>query len=283
MTIKEAFEELSKALSAIYEPREAANMSTIVFEDAFPDLQINETAVLGKEEADQLMKIKERLLEHEPLQYVLGEADFYGLRFKCDARALIPRPETEEIVHLMIKDIRKTTHTGEALRLLDVGTGTGCIPLTLKHHLRELKVHGLDVSPGALDLAYENAEMLGLDIHWHLVDILDEEQWETLPKFDIIVSNPPYIPNKEKTLMSKNVLDFEPDLALFVEDEQPIVFYKVITDLAKLHLEKGGALYFEANEFNATAVAEYVLSNGFEQVEIIKDLQKRDRIIKATI
>lgn len=284
MTVKEAFESLHKALSKIYESREAGNIATIVFEDAFPDLPLHEKGLsFSKEQADRYQEIKQRLVKHEPLQYVLGEADFYGLRFKTDKRALIPRPETEEIVHLIIKDIRKIDEQGTDLRLLDVGAGTGCIPLTIKHHIRELTVHAMDVSPGALDLAFENAKALELDVHFHLMDVLDEKQWDTLPDFNLIVSNPPYIPVVEKKLMTKNVLDFEPEVSLFVEDEEPIVFYKKIAQLAKQKLLPGGLLYFEANEFNAETVADYLKAHNFKMVEVIKDLQARDRIIKARI
>jgi len=279
----EAFETLVKALSEIYTPREAGNMTTIIFEDVFPEIRMHQTDPLTANQITKLQDIKQRLIQHEPLQYVIGMTDFYGLRLKTDARALIPRPETEELVHLIIKDIRLKTHTGQGLSLLDIGTGTGCIPLTVKHHLKQLAVTGVDISEEALSLATENSELLGLEAQFKQVDILDHNQWDRLPKFDIIVSNPPYIPNKERSLMARNVLDYEPDLALFVEDNAPLLFYQTIAKFAQQQLNIGGVLYFEVNEYNGKELLKTLDDGQWTVCEGLEDMQGKLRMLRLEL
>ncbi len=281
MQVKEAFELLVKSLSDIYSAREAGNMATIVFEDVFPEINLNQEQPLSENQTSKLLEIKARLMKHEPLQHVIGWADFYGLRFKSDRRALIPRPETEELVHLIIKDIRKKTHTGEGGSLLDIGTGTGCIPLTVKHHLPLLSVTGADVSKEAIALAKENQAILQLEAQMIQLDILNRDHWVTLPNYDIIVSNPPYIPVQEKAVMSRNVLDYEPDLALFVADNDPLVFYQIIVEFALLKLKAGGTLYFEVNEFNGSELLEWMRTKGFSSIEGVNDMHGKLRMVRG--
>ena len=281
--VKEAFRSMVKALTGIYPVREAGNMTTILFEDVFPEIKLHQTEQLTEKQQSKLLKIKERLLNHEPLQHVIGTTEFYGLRLKTDARALIPRPETEELVHLIIKDIRKKTHTGEGLSLLDIGTGTGCIPLTIKHHIQQLTVTGIDLSEKALALATENCDLLGLNAQFKVLDILDSKQWQQLPEFDLIVSNPPYIPESERPLMAQNVLNFEPRMALFVDNADPLLFYRVITEFALQKLKSGGALYFEVNEFNGAQLLEWMRSKPFVSCEGLEDMQGKVRMIRAVL
>ncbi|MCD8528722.1 MAG: peptide chain release factor N(5)-glutamine methyltransferase, partial [Chitinophagales bacterium] len=199
------------------------------------------------------------------------KAWFYDLEFYVNSNVLIPRPETEELVALIIEQ-NKAQH----LQVLDIGTGSGCIAVTLAKHLNKAAVSALDISLKALQVAKQNAYQNGVSVLFKEGSILE---WETLllPTFDIVVSNPPYIPNKEKALMQANVLDYEPHLALFVEDNNALIFYERIASFALQHLNTNGKLYVECNEFNAKDVSNLFLKQGFKTVKILKDLQGKDR------
>lgn len=278
MTIKEAFEITKTKLTPLYGEREAHNMLKIVFEDAFKIHQFYENTIFNNN--NELIEIVDRLLEHEPLQYVLGEADFYGLKFKVNKDVLIPRPETEELVYWVL-DSLKENENKKNIRILDIGTGSGCIPIIIKKQLPETLVYGLDISQDALTLAGQNAAMNAVNIEWLEADILDSEQWDKLPDFDIIISNPPYIPHEEKHLMPINVKKFEPPLALFVDDTDPLIFYKKISQFAQKKLLPDGQLFFEINEFNSEKVMTFMKSL-FHNVELQQDMSGKDRMIKAT-
>lgn len=223
--------------------------------------------------------IVKRLLNSEPLQYIFGDTEFYGLIIKCDKRALIPRPETEELVDWVVANLQQK----QVEKILDLCTGSGCIALALKSQFSKAKIHAVDYSCDALELAKENAEMLQLDIKLNKIDVLNElVDLNFEPNsFDIWVSNPPYIPIKEKALMHANVLDFEPEMALFVEDNQALIFYNEIAEKAQRYLKSGGYLYFELNENYADETFEIVTDIGFEAVEIKLDLQGKKRMLKA--
>ncbi|WP_317898398.1 peptide chain release factor N(5)-glutamine methyltransferase [Aurantibacillus circumpalustris] len=213
------------------------------------------------------------LKKHIPLQYILGETWFYNLKFKVNKHVLIPRPETEELVELVLKENKGN------LSILDIGTGSGCIPITLKNNLKESAVSACDISKDALDLAKKNAELNETTIDFFATDILKNQ---INNQFDIIISNPPYIKEKEKELMEKNVLDHEPHLALFVKGEDSIIFYKKIIDLCSTSLSKKGKLYFELNPLTAEAVEEYAKnSNLFENTHLIKDMSGALRFFKG--
>ncbi len=282
MTLKEAYAWLFNLLKKRYDEREARNITAIVFEDVFKGERFAK-GNFSQSDEEHLKNIGQRLEKMEPLQYVLGEADFYGLKFLSDRRALIPRPETEELVHQIIKDLRKIDFEGNGIRLLDIGTGTGCIPLTIKHHLRKLEAHGLDVSPEALSLAKENGKELGLDMRWHHLSILEQANWTKLPEFDVIVSNPPYIPSTNKGSLAKNVVEYEPGLALFVYDTNPLLFYEAITDFALEKLNDKGKLYFEINEYYGEEVLFMMADKGMQNVEILTDMQGKDRMVIASL
>ncbi len=280
MTFQHAQDELSTTLIALYGQREAQNIARLVFEDVFAIKKRNPVEDMEQVDTERLEDIKKRLLQQEPVQYIIGEADFYGLRFQVGTGVLIPRPETEELVHWIIQDMRET-NAGQGKSLLDIGTGSGCIALTLKKRLSNLNVSAMDVSKTALTIARDNAKKLDTDIHFIHESILNRNAWAALPQWDCIVSNPPYVLKKDKGQMSKNVLQYEPALALFVEDTDPLIFYREIAAFAKIHLQKGGQLYFEIHESKGKATKDLLLEMGFTDVIIKKDMSGKDRMMRA--
>ncbi|NVK08580.1 MAG: peptide chain release factor N(5)-glutamine methyltransferase [Tenacibaculum sp.] len=219
-----------------------------------------------------------RLKEEEPIQYILTKTEFYGLPFKVNQNTLIPRPETEELVEWIINEVDKNQ---ESLSILDIGTGTGCIPISLKKHLPKTTVSTIDVSEEALKIAKQNAVLNKVEVSFMHQDILKTE--ELSGEFDIIVSNPPYVRELEKVEIKNNVLKNEPHLALFVEDNNPLIFYKKIADLAKNSLTKTGLLFFEINQYFGFETVEMLKNKGFTQIELRKDLFGNDRMIKASL
>jgi len=278
MQIKGAHDFLIDKLKTIYEEGEAKSIARIVMEDAFQVFNQNRVGELTTAQAQRFEAILNRLLQKEPVQYVLGEADFYGLKFKVDQRVLIPRQETEELVHWICESVDKQA----SLRILDIGTGSGCIPITLKTQLPNAEVHALDVSSEALTLAQENALLNQQKVHFHKVNILDKSQWFALPNFDIIVSNPPYIPHKESHLIPDWVKEYEPSLALFVADDEPLLFYDAIADFALSKLTEKGSLFFESNEFYAQSVKVLLEAKKMQNIELKKDLNGKERMLKGT-
>ncbi|MEO1262340.1 MAG: peptide chain release factor N(5)-glutamine methyltransferase [Bacteroidota bacterium] len=281
MTAKEAFKKITDGIGHIYGDAESASIAAIVLEDGFGVKynKLNEATVLDGGEEKEINKMVERLLTHEPVQYVLGKTIFYGLPFKVDANVLIPRQETEELVAWIIETVRRLPST--FCRILDIGTGSGCIPIVLKEKLPNAEVQALDVSKGALRVANENAELNNQEIIFHEMDILNESLWTHLPKYDIIVSNPPYITQDEKNILAKNVIEFEPHLALFSGNNDAQRFVKKIIGFAKNHLNKNGFLFFETNEFHAEQSKILLEENGFTKVELRKDLNGNNRMLKG--
>ena len=278
MTIKSAISNLITNLAPIYDEREASNIATFIFEDIFNIRNANTSNdTLDEKHQKKLRKIEERLLKYEPWQYIVGEADFYELKFKVTPAVLIPRPETEELVYW----INKTVKHRSDVSILDIGTGSGCIPITLKHKLPNAEVFAVDISKEALKTAKFNAEKNNVQVNFKKIDILNKKARKKLADFDVIVSNPPYIPNQEKKLMRENVLKYEPHLALFVENENPTVFYHEIALFAKKHLKANGYLFFEINEFYGQAIIEMLIKEGFKNIEMEKDLAGKDRMIRC--
>ncbi len=279
MTIQEARTGLKSELSAIYDMNEADNIAELVIEHITglkrSELILNKNEPLNESQAEEFSKNKQRLLEHEPVQYVLGEAWFCGMKFYVDKNVLIPRPETEELVELIISNIK---FPFETLRILDIGSGSGCIPVSLKRKLRKAEVWSCDVSPAALSVAKKNADTLGADVKFIQLDFLHENQRKSLPLFDIIVSNPPYVPEKEKYQMRPNVLEYEPRIALFVPDNDPLIFYKAIAEFGKNHLNETGAIFLELHEDYAKTTAEFYQSSNYI-AEIKKDMQQKERML----
>ncbi len=279
MQIGDSYRNLVQVLSPTYGVGEARSMSRIVFEDVFKIFDLNSDKVLSSDQIKTLEEITKRLLKNEPLQYILGAADFYGLRFAVDERVLIPRPETEELVDWILKDVKSDHRNGATI--LDIGTGSGCIPITLKKENPSLVLYAVDFSEGAVEMTLHNALKNEVNIDVKHLDILNENNWGKIPSLDIIVSNPPYIPFSEKKLMPQNVLENEPHMALFVENNEPLIFYIKIAELALQKLNPKGLLYFETNEYNAEEVKTMLISKGFESVEIKQDMSGKDRMIKA--
>lgn len=291
MTTSEACQDLIKNLVPLYEPAEAASIAAIVLEDAFgvKRSQIFDNQEFTGEQLTRLAEILAHLLTCEPVQYVLGETQFFGLTFKVNTNVLIPRQETEELVAWVIETVKSrqsavgSLQSGDTspFRVLDIGTGSGCIPVSIKKRMPELEVHAVDVSEAALATAKENADLNDTEIQFHFFDILEEKNWNKPPDFDLIVSNPPYITESEKKHMPHNVLDFEPHLALFTTDGDPQQFVKKITAFAKQKLRPGGWLLFETNEFHAPDSQRIMEENGFVDVELRKDLNGKDRMLRG--
>lgn len=280
MNIKETYQKFIHQLQTIYPEGEANGIARIVFEDEFKLYDFSSEKEFLPQNDVRLNEILERLLKHEPVQYILGEADFYGYKFKVNEYVLIPRQDTEELVYF-IKNTVKSISNKNVIKLLDVGTGSGCIPITLKKIFPEIEIHALDISEDALRLAKKNANNLEAEITFYQKNILNEAEWGSLPVFDIIVSNPPYIPHREAHLMPENVKQFEPHLALFVGDENPLIFYEKIANFAKRNLNDNGFLFFETNEFNAKEVMEMLNNKTFTKCDLEQDMEGKDRMIRA--
>ena len=290
MTIHEASQQLRFQLFDLYDDREAANIADLLMENITGwtkiDRVVNKAVPLSAIQQQQLRDYSRALLANKPLQYVLHEAWFFGMKLYVDENVLIPRPETEELADWIIKDARNWVpklREGIGNWALDIGTGSGCIPLAIKKNLPGIEVHAVDISEGALEVAKKNAATQKLDIHFHQLDILNEAARQTLPQFDIIVSNPPYIPQSDKATMAANVLQYEPHLALFVENEDPLLFYKAIAEFAHTHLKPGGIVYLEIHEEMAQAIIALYTKKGFSDIELRKDMQGRDRMLRASL
>ena len=221
-------------------------------------------------------EILARLLRHEPVQYVLGQADFYGLKFEVNPSVLIPRPETEELVHWVLESCKGLDMNGK--RLLDVGSGSGCIPIVLKKKIPNLEVVSVDISAEALAVARRNSERHQVWIDWRQLDFLNPQTWPGLGTFDLIVSNPPYIDPAEKTLMPPHVLDFEPHEALFTRRD-PLEFYIALTEFSQKKLLPGGKLFVEGNEFRLEEAVEVLKKGEFGQVESREDMSGKLRLV----
>lgn len=241
------------------------------------DYLLCDSNLLSESDLLYFRSIVKRLQNNEPFQYIIGRTEFFGLELKCDARALIPRPETEELVE-WVMEVVSSENT-----LVDFCTGSGCIALALKSQLPKARVYATDVSKAALELSLENARALNLDVDFIQHDAISDQLPSTLTEqsIDIIVSNPPYIPELDKQDMQANVLDFEPHLALFVDNDNALIFYKAIASQAARLLKQNGLLFFEIHERLAVETKEVIEALGFVDVEIRKDLQGKDRMIKA--
>jgi release factor glutamine methyltransferase len=260
----------------IYDSRESQSIAYWFLEEKFglkrADILADKTIEIDQETIRQFI---ERINAHEPLQYILGKTWFYGLPFHVRSGALIPRPETEELVDLVIKD-----HKGkEGLNILDIGTGSGCIAVSLAANMLSCSISAMDISADALQIASENATMNKVSVQYIQHDIsLD---WKGEEKLDIIVSNPPYIERPETELMRQNVLKFEPDLALFAPENDPLFFYRTILEFAVIHLNSNGKIYFEINERFGEETKVLMEEFGFQNIDVLKDLNGKDRMVKG--
>ena len=283
MTIQQAYQLLVQQLYALYSDREAQQMADWVLEHITGfkkiDRVLNKQFLLNNGQEDLLAKYTAQLLDHTPVQYVLEEAWFAGMRLFVNQHVLIPRPETEELVEWIISDYAFSANPN--LRIADIGTGSGCIPIALKKKLTTAAITAIDISPDALAVAQRNANSQAVDIDFMQADILDNEDWKPLSLFHVIVSNPPYIPKKGAADMQSNVLQHEPYIALFVPDDDALLFYKAIANFGLTHLTTNGHIYVEINEGLGKEVSLLLENQGYTDIELRQDLQGKDRMVKA--
>lgn len=277
--LSEVIKYCKDELSEVFSSMELDATISILIEHflgmAKTEVILNPDKVVTDEDYQLIVKAISFLKTNVPLAYVLGEWEFFGLHLKVNKNTLIPRPETEELVYLIIEENLKK----DPIHILDIGTGSGCIALALKANIPQSTVCAWDISEKALEKVKENAVMNDLSIEIKQVDILKEPSFDR--KLDIVVSNPPYITEKEKELMSSNVLDFEPHLALFVENDTPLIFYEAIANFAKNNLKETGKLYFEINEHYGEEVRLMLEDKDFKEVTILKDINEKDRMVKC--
>jgi release factor glutamine methyltransferase len=277
-TIKEISEVFNQELAETYDLREIRNFVTLIFESKMGysnvDIIMKSDNPLPNDIILFCKEALEKLKDHFPIQYILGETEFYGLKFKVNPSVLIPRPETEELVHWIIED-----NNLDSPSILDIGTGSGIIPISLKSNITNANVSSWDISDEALKTARKNADLNNVSVNFKKQDVLS---CEIEPKcFDVIVSNPPYVRELEKYMMRKNVLDYEPHLALFVKDSDPLIFYKAICEFAIHSLKEKGKLYFEINEAYGKETCDLMINCGFKNIELRNDIFGKPRMAKG--
>ncbi len=286
-----------KELESLYSKEEIETFLFFSFNEYFgfsrSDLALKKEIRLSESELLKFFRVIRKLRQHVPIQYILGNTEFYGLKLNVNEHVLIPRPETEELVEwvitdcgFLIEELRINSQSkihNPQLNIIDIGTGSGCIAITLKKNIPDAEVYALDISENALTVAKQNAEMNNAEIHFVQGDILAKSPNHQIAKspFQIIVSNPPYIIEKEKPEMSANVLDYEPHTALFVPDNDALLFYRSILDFGKTNLSAGGKIYFELNTNYADDVAALAKSKGFINCIIKKDLSGNQRMFSC--
>ena len=298
MTNRETYREYLQKLQTIYTLNEAGIITDWIFETLANlnrgDILKNPLQIISDEIAHKLNRCLIELLQHKPVQYVIGEAWFFKMKFKVNEQVLIPRPETEELVQLILQDWRPIVDEINLAKkikqnfeddlslsystMIDIGTGSGCIAIAIKTNLPNATMFALDVSEGALFIAKENAITNNTAINFKQVDFLDESGWANLPSFDVIVSNPPYIPLNEKENLDLNVTGFEPHTALFVPEETPLIFYEKIALFGKDHLNRNGKIYVEIHEDLAKETSS-VFKKMYNEVAIVKDIFGKDRML----
>ncbi|MCQ6956964.1 peptide chain release factor N(5)-glutamine methyltransferase [Mucilaginibacter aquariorum] len=285
-TIKDVFLSFQQGLSEVYDTREIEAIALLVLEEitdmsrakikAFPEDEV------PGEATEKIQNILEELKTGRPVQYILGNTEFYGLNFLVNPATLIPRPETEELVEWLISSVGSLKlAVNSSLSVLDIGTGSGCIAISLKKNLPGAKVTAIDISPEALHTAQQNAVINDVEVEFIQDDILNTKLEIEYSKFEVIISNPPYVTLIDKAQMHQNVTGFEPHTALFVPENDPLIFYKGIADFAVEHLSGNGLLFFEINENFGKETVELLTDKGFTDIELRKDMSSRDRMAKA--
>jgi len=287
-TIGDVFAAYKLALQKIYEPNELSAITLLVISHVSDITNARIKAFseyeLTQKQAEKLTAILEELKTGRPVQYILGETEFYGLTFKVNPSVLIPRPETEELVEWALSSVGSSQLVAGSI--LDIGTGSGCIAISLKKHLPGATVSAIDISVAALRTAKKNAELNGADIDFIEADILYSNlafpnHSPLTTDYSLIISNPPYVTLHDKTQMHQNVTDFEPHTALFVPEDDPLVFYKAIANFAIDNLTPDGLLFFEINESYGKEIIELLTNKGFKHIGLKKDMSGKDRMIKA--
>lgn len=281
MILQKLKDQFLAELSSLYASEEVNSFFVILSEKFLGltrlEMAMNSRLIISEVNAEKFKIALDRLLKNEPIQYIIGETKFYGLTFHVNKHTLIPRPETEELVEWILTDEKGRIQ--KPITILDIGTGSGCIAISLAKNLPATKLYALDISVAALRTAKENAAFNKVDIQFEALDILKAKK---LPKqYDIIVSNPPYVRNQEKKQMAANVLNHEPSLALFVNNDDPLLYYRTIINLAQSALNSHGKLYFEINEYLSNDLVEMLKTKGYGQVIVKKDIFGKDRMIKC--
>lgn len=278
--MKASLTYIRKELDGLFPKEEVESFIRIIFDHLksynSTDLILKQDEVLSESESLKIKEIVKRLRTNEPIQYILGETEFCELPFKVNPNVLIPRPETEELVDWILKSELPASPS-----ILDVGTGSGCIPISIKKNLTKAKVFACDISERSLETAQENAELNQVDVEFIQMDFLNAKFHDAFPMLDLIVSNPPYVTHSEKDLMASNVLDYEPDTALFVPNNDPLIFYKALVTFSMEHLKPGGFMFWEINEAFGKECVNHLKENGFSNVELRKDLSGKYRMIKS--
>ncbi len=282
MNIRDLRTNFVNSLSVCYDKEEVFSFFYMLSEHILGLQRVNVAIHLDKKVSEDEIKrfssAEKRLKKEEPIQYIIGTTDFYGLILDVNQHVLIPRPETEELVDWIIKDQNKAN---DPIKILDIGTGSGCVAISLAKNLPAAEVYAIDISDKAIEIARENARNNKVEVTFILKDILSTQ--DLLQPFDVIVSNPPYVRELEKQEMQHNVLNHEPQQALFVSDHNPLLFYEKITQLAKKSLKPTGVLYFEINQYLGRETQDMIENFGFESVLLRKDIFGNDRMIKAEL
>jgi len=278
--MKQIFEQARILLHDLYHEKEidalVKQLLQKVCNQSRTDILMYKNRDLLLENREEVIQILHRLKNGEPIQYILGETEFFGLTFRVSPSVLIPRPETEELVE---KIIRENERPG--ISVLDIGTGSGCIAISLAKNLSDAKVEAWDVSTDALSIAHQNNDANKTNVEFREIDVLNICTGHIANRFDIIVSNPPYVCEEESSSIHINVMNNEPHLALFVPNENPLIFYRKIAELGRDLLNKEGKIYFEINERFGQITAEMMQQVGYSEVEVVKDIFGKDRIVKA--
>lgn len=288
MRLKDIQDIFHKELDAVFGENEVGSFFNILISHY---LKLNRIALIldpeltiSKDEEQPLFEALSRLKLEEPIQYIIGETEFFGLPFKVNEHTLIPRPETEELISLVLENIKNQKTNSKALSILDIGTGSGCIAISLAKNLPNAQVYAVDVSEEALKTAKQNAEFNNVQVSFIKADILNVNSWDLEFKdleFDIIVSNPPYVRNLEKVEIKNNVLNHEPHLALFVEDNNPLQFYKAITEFTVNKLKDNGLLFFEINQYLGKEMIQLLEDYHFDDIELKTDIFGNNRMLKG--
>ncbi|MWB96409.1 peptide chain release factor N(5)-glutamine methyltransferase [Flavobacterium sp. GA093] len=281
MKIKQYRTQFIQELTSFYDPYEAESFFYLILEDKHKlrqiDVALNHELIFTESDIKVWESLLVELKKEVPIQYLLGKTNFYGLDFEVNENVLIPRPETEELVEWIINE----NTSSKKIKILDIGTGSGCIAVSLAKNLPNAQVYAIDVSKKALETAKRNAESNEVEVFFLLQNILETEDLKE--QFDIIVSNPPYVRNLEKEEIKKNVLDYEPHLALFVEDHDALVFYRKIAELAQKNLQKKGQLYFEINQYLGEEMKDLLQNMNFKNIELKKDIYGNDRMLSCKV
>jgi len=284
MKIKQYRTQFIKELAPFYDAYEAESFFYLILEDKHQlrqiDLALNHELTFSENDFVVWDSLLAQLKQEVPIQYLLGKTSFYGLDFEVNENVLIPRPETEELVEWIVNENAADNKT-KKIKILDIGTGSGCIAISLAKNLPNAEVYGFDVSKKAIETAKRNAINNKVDVTFLFQDVLELEELRC--KFDVIVSNPPYVRNLEKEEIKKNVLDYEPHLALFVDDNDALIFYRKIAELAKKNFLENGKLYFEINQYLGKEMTDLLEKMDFKNIELRKDIYDNDRMMKGSV